>query len=265
MAHGCAAFVFAIPLRSRATARDWRTVCDLLDHTLRSVLRQDDEDFSVLLACHETPDTPSVKDPRVTILQTDCPIPTTFAEQMFDKHRKKRICTAELKQRGGGYIMFMDADDMVSRRLVSYVRRRRSNSGYIITKGYQYNSMTQRYCRLLAFDKRCGSCGIFQFSVDDLPETPQEERETFSDQFGTHTKWREVSRKFGRALEPIGFPSAVHVLETGENASAIQPRSTRSGLVRVRRKLLETMRVRFLSRSVDDYFRNEFGIPWTPC
>lgn len=263
MASDSAAFSFAIPLRSRATAHDWNRVCQLLNHTLLSVLQQDDPDFSVLLACHEAPDIPVVANPRVTVFLADSAIPTTFAEQMADKGRKTRICAAAHKARGGGYLMFLDADDMVSRKLVSYVRAHPPKFGYVITKGYYYDSKTGEYHRLVPFDKRCGSGAIFRFSVDDLPDDPNDPRETISDQFRSHMKWREVAQRLGRRLEPLGFPGAVHVVETGENVSTYQPPSRRRGLGGARRNLVDALRTRFSRRSVDDFFRTEFGVPWT--
>ena len=262
MARSDLAFSFAIPLRSRATARDWSRVCQLLDHTLQSVLRQDDGDFAILLACHDVPDIPAIADPRVTLLQTDRPVPTNFAEQMKDKGQKKRICTAAFRKLGGGYLMFLDADDMVSRRLVRFVRGRPPSAGYIITEGYHYDSKTRHYHRLAAFDKRCGSCAVFHFSPDDLPDGVDDPRVALSDQFRSHVEWRAVAQKLGRTLEPLGFPAAVHVVETAENASDIQPKS-RGGLSRLRRKLVERLRVRLTRRPVDDYFQNEFGVPWS--
>jgi hypothetical protein len=263
MLSGGARFVFAIPLRPRSTARNWNRVCQLLDHTLKSVLQQEDEEFSVLLACHEAPDIPAIADPRITILTTKHRVPTTFAEQMADKGKKKRVCTAAFKMLGGGYLMFLDADDMVSRKLVRSVRSHPTDDGYIITQGYHYDSKTQHYHRIPAFDKRCGSCAVFRFSVDDLPDHPDDPRIAFCDRYGNHTEWREMARRLGRTLEPIGFPAAVHVVETNENASAIQPRPGTDGLLRLRRRLIEQLRMHLSRRPVDDFFRSEFGLPWT--
>src|SRR5262245_52050832 len=109
MTRDSTAFSFAIPLRPKATAHDWCRVCRQLDHTLRSVMRQDDPDFTVLLACHDVPRIPAIEDSRVSVLRVDRPIPATFVEQMADKGWKKRICTAAFKARGGGYLMFLDA------------------------------------------------------------------------------------------------------------------------------------------------------------
>lgn len=262
MASDSTAFSFAIPLRPRATAQDWSRVCQLLNHTLLSVLRQDDADFSVLLACHELPEIPTIADPRVTVLFSDRAHPTTFDEQMADKAQKKRICTAALKARGGGYLMFLDADDMVSRKLVCFVRTHPSKFGYVIDQGYHYDSKTGNYHRLNAFDKRCGSCAIFRFLVDDLPDDPNDPSRTISDRFGNHIEWRDIARRLGRGLEPLGFPGAVHVVETGENVSAQQPRERRRGLTATRRRLVKALYMYFTRRPVDDFFRNEFGIPW---
>src|SRR5690242_13704199 len=133
-------FVFGIPLRSRVTAQNWGHVCRLFDATLRSVFRQSDEDFRVIVACHEVPDVAALSDPRVVIAAAPFPPPSSFPEQMIDEGKKRKLIGATLRGLGGGYLMLLDADDLVSNRLVGFARSDGHPNGYIMHEGFEYDS-----------------------------------------------------------------------------------------------------------------------------
>jgi hypothetical protein len=247
MGESTTAFSFAIPLRSRATARNWTKVCQLLNHTLASVLRQDDQDFSIVIACHDVPDIPLIHDPRIEVLVMDVPTPQSLKEQMRDKGRKKRACAAAFRKRGGGFLMFLDADDMVSRRLVSSVRGTPPRFGYLVDIGFQFSASTGSYHPLDRLYRRCGSCAIFRFSRDDLPEQGDSAIHSVSDEFKDHTRWSDIARDLGRPLEPLGWRAVVYVVETGESY--------------VDQALIELGPLS-AGRPVDETFCDQFGVPW---
>src|SRR5215467_12686264 len=114
-------FFFGVPLRSKSSSKNWLRVCDLFRSTLRSILGQTAEDFSVIVACHDVPTVPEIKDSRVKLLISSASIPTNLPEQMTDRYLKARMIAAETKQRGGGYLMAVDGDDLVSNRIVTFV------------------------------------------------------------------------------------------------------------------------------------------------
>ena len=113
-------FFFGIPLRSRQASRDWRRVCALLDATLNSTLHQLNRDIQVIIACHEVPTTRD-RDSRVTFLEATFSRPRDGLEQMYDKRSKKIMLAEEVCRRGGGYLMLLDSDDLVSNRLAEFV------------------------------------------------------------------------------------------------------------------------------------------------
>ncbi len=112
---------FGIPLISRQAARNWDVITRLFNNTLASIFNQSNGNFKVLVACHDIPTIdPSYKS-KTEFLPVDAPIPVTNAERMSDKGKKKQALAKRLHELGGGYLMFLDADDLVHRELVSYV------------------------------------------------------------------------------------------------------------------------------------------------
>ena len=116
-------FLFAVPLVAKMVARDWDRACHLLACTLDSILNQTDSDFMVALVCHDVPDIPQLSDPRVIIIHAASPLPRNPSEQMYDKGFKKRLAFSYLNKMGGGWVMLVDADDLVYKDLVSYGRK----------------------------------------------------------------------------------------------------------------------------------------------
>ena len=79
---------FGVTLRSRASARNWENVVRDFNRTLRSISRQADPEFRVIIACHEIPPLEESYDGRVEFLTTDVPTPTNSHEMMQDKGYK---------------------------------------------------------------------------------------------------------------------------------------------------------------------------------
>jgi hypothetical protein len=213
-------FTFGIPLRSRVTAKDWGQVCRLFEATLHSVLRQTDENFRVIIACHELPEVVGLSDPRVLIVQTPFPPPSALPEQMTDKGRKRRLIGATLRALDGGYLMLLDADDLVSNRLVAFARRDAHPHGYILREGYEFDASSQRIRVAPRFNRLCGSSAIIRFDADELPPSVNEEDISYFSRFSNHVHWEAVAAAAARALKPLPFPGAVYVMNNGENHSA---------------------------------------------
>lgn len=214
-------FLFAIPLRSRRVSRDWERVCKLLSHTLASILSQTDRNFRVAVGCHELPELTIAPDPRLVFLQSSAAIPTNLQEQMDDKRRKRRLALAYLRTLGGGFVMPVDADDLVSRQLVHYVRVNPPSFGYLMNRGYELDSLTGLVKYAPRFNKFCGSSAIFRFSTEHLPPSEVDGTEYLADMFRDHTKWKEIGEKLKRPLKDLPICGAMYVTNNGENHSVL--------------------------------------------
>ena len=228
-------FLFAIPLLARAVARDWDRVCQLLSCTLDSVLNQSDADIQVALVCHDVPDLPQLKDPRVVVLQIDAPLPHNPDEQMVDKGLKKRAAFAYLRELGGGWVMLVDADDLVSCRLVEYVRQVNAQYGMLIDEGWEFDCGTGKLAPASRFNRVCGTSAVFRFRSHELPLHYKDTERTLSDAFESHREWRERAAELNRPLAPVNFRAAVYTINNAQNHSAMV------GKIGWRRRLLRLL------------------------
>ncbi|HUJ04249.1 MAG TPA: hypothetical protein VLW75_11460, partial [Rhizomicrobium sp.] len=208
-------------------------------------------DFGVIVACHDVPGIAEASDPRVTFLVSRAPVPATLEAQMYDKHVKRRMIAAELRERGGGYLMAVDADDLVSSRLASFVRQDANPYGYILHDGYEFDFARKRVRPAPRFNRFCGSSGIFLFSPDDLPKSFDDADQAVSDRFGNHTQWAQAAKELGRPLAAFPFRGAMYVTNNGENHSA------QAGNVGWRRSLLRAFTP---SQPLTQELRAEFAL-----
>lgn len=217
-------FVFAIPLAA-ATVGDWEHTCQMLGHTLRSILNQSNASFRVLLCGHDRPDLRELEDSRVEWMVSDIDPPVGSGKYRPDKARKRALIAHRFRQLGGGYYMPLDADDLVHRDLVAHVRETRSPHGYSLRRGYAMDWKNRKLAPVpgvwdTTFDQVCGSSGIFHFQPTDLPETlGKGTDEAYFHQFSFHAYWRTTAHENGRPLEDVDFPAVIYVLNHAQNLS----------------------------------------------
>lgn len=218
---------FCVPLRGKAVSQSWTRVCDLLERTVTSALAERDASVIVLIACHEIPETIHNNDPRVFFLQTKSKEPTSPLEQMLDKREKKIMLGREVARRGGGYMVMLDSDDLVSTKLCGFIRAADNKRGYLINKGYSYDLLTKRFKLLENFHNECGSCAVFYITVETTPAALDEFIVAIGD--SSHVEFGEMSAAHGRSLDCVPFPAIVYLVNHGENHSRLgrlRPRFT---------------------------------------
>ncbi|MCU7712484.1 hypothetical protein OK414_14790 [Priestia sp. JV24] len=218
---------FAIPLRSEKTTNDWDKIQDLFNMTLKSIYAQVDQNFKVLVACHEKPRLDFKTDDRLEFIPVDYEAPKNYDEQMADKFYKKRYLAKRIRELGAGHIMFVDADDIVSNKISQFVNNNKDKHGWVLTKGYEYNSYTGKVQLAPKFNRLCGTSAIMSFNKDDLPENATfigfEHNKVFKYVFDyPHTQWESAYKKMKGTLEPLPFIGAIYVTNNGENVSSSQ-------------------------------------------
>jgi hypothetical protein len=222
-------FFFCIPLKSKRFGDDWERVESLLDRTLRSIFNQTNQDFTVLVACHEVPDSEFSGRENLHFLTLDHPIFRDSEIARADRNLKMRRCAIEIHQRGGGYMLGVDYDDLVSNRIVQYVRENEHPYGYLMPSGYEGEVETKMIWPLPAsrrvgpsFDKCCGSCAVLRFSPEDLPSSFDDTTPHVFDSFcSNHQLWEQRSAELGRPLAPLPFPGAIYVVDSGMQMSRL--------------------------------------------
>jgi hypothetical protein len=217
-------FVFAIALKPRRASSDWQLVENNLRRTIRSA-RASDPAATVIVACHDEPEL-GESDLGVRTLRAPFREPSSSAEGGRDKAAKRRLAAAWLRETMGDvdatYVMFLDADDLVHRDLVPYVRKGHESS-YVVRCGYvaDLERGLLRH-RRTAFDKTCGSSFVCRFSRDELPRAWDDLSAPFS-RFGAspeqrgHHEYAQVAAELGRPPVAFPFPAVTYVVNHAES------------------------------------------------
>jgi hypothetical protein len=223
---------FGIPLKARATAKNWDWTVRDFNRTLASVYNQTNPNFRILVGCHDIPDLLIPTDERLEFLRVDSSTPDLQKDPQSifpDKARKLRRVGDRFRQAGGCWYMTLDADDLVSSQLVEFVLRHPNPNGSIARQGYLLDQES-RVIALIpepnifapAFDRIAG-CVVFRFNEKDfLPTQDQVYSQPRFDRyvvFSDHRTFWDMSLKENRPLRPFPFPAYVYVLNTGQNHS----------------------------------------------
>lgn len=212
--------LFCIPLLPKERSHDWSRVGSLLSDTFRSLANQRSRRFEVLLCAHEVPDNLDTHGVPLHHVAPDWK-PDEQRRPRADKDWKIRLLGAEARRRGGGFVMQLDADDLLSDRLVEHVYAADDPNGYVLDTGYLLDRETGAIAPVPGawpepFDFYCGSCAVFRMTPDDLPRDRFEETSRWTT-LGGHHFWKKRARKAGRPLAPFPFPAAIYVQNNGEN------------------------------------------------
>lgn len=215
---------FGIPLRSKAASKDWKNVERVFNRTLYSVYRQTDPDFRIIVACHDMPILDREYDDRVEFLISDTPVPGDRKEMMLDKGWKESMIVKRIREKGGGYTMLVDSDDLISNSIASYVKENPDENGFLSPYGYAYNDGSDYVKKLTALHRICGSCSIVNYSVEDLPDNMPENLWDDSPKDvwiirKSHRVIPDYLEKHGRRLVRMPFPTTIYVRNTGDNHS----------------------------------------------
>ena len=210
--------IFGLPLIGRRLARDWDLVTHQLSATLGSLCQQSAADFHIIVACTDEPELPAAADRRLELLA--CPgRPDNNLKAMREDIRRKRFAIARrARELGGGYLMFVDADDLVSSGLVAFIEQHPHPHGYILAEGYVFDPTTGSIApypipgfERWPLDRICGTSAIVRFSADELPENGSAPS-AFARLFGGgHYRVRNRCKDAGRPLEPLPIRAVVYV------------------------------------------------------
>ncbi|WP_138466111.1 hypothetical protein [Poseidonocella sp. HB161398] len=206
---------FIIPFKSKAHSKDWAQSCRLLDATLNSLEAQSCDDYHAVLVCTDRPDLPG-RYRNLTCLETDIRIEGSYDawKGRGDKQRKVLHGLLHARALAPERAMVVDADDLLHRDLVAYVRDHGSEAdAFIINKGYRYTMGSPRLRRIKPFHLASGSSMIFPFRASDfegIASDREVERHVMTRE--AHPKPAEkVFAEAGWSYRYIPFPAAIYV------------------------------------------------------
>lgn len=216
--------VFIIPLKSKAIARSWPLVCQLLERTLRSVCNQTSPHFRVVVVSNELPQI-TFEHPALHYVQVDFPPPVlipqeqeqlkgyeqitgmSIANQDADKCRKLQVGIRYAQRFQPTHLMMMDADDCVSNRLGALVEREPKCDGWVMRKGYVHRENSPfLYTNLYNFNQVSGTSVIIKNELHSLLfKTDVELYSPYFDELPAAN------------IKPLPFIGAIYSIMNGEN------------------------------------------------
>ena len=230
--------VFIAPLRHPDTTNSWGKISSLLGDTLKSVCGQDNPDFQVIVVCNKQP-VNIPEHPNVTYLQVDYPPPATIDIDkggldfiQIDKGTKMVAGLIHARIYKPRYVMFFDADDLVSNRLCSFLKQTPESHGWYVSHGYLLVDANNKMYNLDNFQEYCGTCNILNFKV--LPEIDLSDQASQTEilqsvnhkylkfALGGHRVLHRFQENIGKPMKQLPFPGAVYRTEHGSNVSQVE-------------------------------------------
>lgn len=223
---------FLLSVRHPVNSTDYTRVEALLVRTLRSLDAQTDRRCAAVVVANREVDLPGDLSLPVKVVVVDFPPPSSHRGPstgreavLLDKGTKLAAAlAASSSSEEVGYVMFVDADDFVSRHLTAFVADHWGARGWYVDEGLMVDERGGSGRPVSHFNEVCGTSLIVR--RDLLPRVElttgagQEEvlarygADTVRELFGSH---RYLAERY--ALAPLPFVGAAYAVSTGENHS----------------------------------------------
>lgn len=215
--------VFAIPLKKPRDEGEAERIDVLLSLTLDSVAWQSSGSHLAVVCGHVRPERSLARHPGVVWLEAPFPPPAGPEEFRADKHRKRMVIAAYLKDQAPFYYMALDGDDLVHRHCVARALKN-GGAGFIIRKGYVLDFRTGLMARIPGvwkngYHRLCGSSSVVYLEPDDLPDGLEDETPRLFQGLQSHVRVVQATARAGRRLAPYPYRGGVYVMNNGVNIS----------------------------------------------
>ncbi len=257
--------VFIIPIKSAKVSSSWELVSNLFERTIKSVCNQTVSDFRVIVVCHERPNI-EFEHPNITYIEVDFPIPTwddntNHASREQDKQKKIFTGLINVSQFNPTHVMFVDADDCVSKNLAEFVSQNSQCNGWFMGRGYEYRDESKSILlRRKKFHLKCGTSFIIKYDL--IVPNQNTQIDDIDRNFLYHQRIVKILSKKGSPLELLPFEGAVYLTENGTNYTNQKDLHLEALNSNVEKFLFYIRRYgKFLfSRPLTNSIRKEFGI-----
>lgn len=222
---------FVLPFKPKKESSDWSNDNRLLQNTITSLLQQKSVEFFAYVVYTDEPENRILHDHVKYIAfplrfleydEIDMGNPGVFVpnkqrlvERRFDKGRKIIFGCQCAKEDGCSYLMSVDADDLISNKLVEYIEKHNNQdtlAGWYIPKGYVLNSMNKKLYRQYKMHLFNGSTHILRADLVPIPDFKSLDWQNYN-WFVSHG-WTKVRLKeqLGVELLPIPFYAVIYVV-----------------------------------------------------
>jgi hypothetical protein len=212
---------FIIPLRHPQNARNWSVLKRILTQTMRSISGQDDGRWRAIIVANRGSDLPPLPE-KFELIEVDFP-PNPMHEQggnsreafldscRVDKGR--RVLVGILAAEQSEFVMVVDDDDFVNRRLTSFAASQAGASGWYMEDGYIWGDGGRLIYKFPLFWRFCGTSHIVRRASYEVPASLEAADLTYVRRiFGCHVYARDYLAKRGVPLEPLPFLGAIYRL-----------------------------------------------------
>lgn len=259
---------FVVPVRHPDSVADWDAVCRNLVETLTSLSRQTSTQWRAVVVVNRGAALPPLPE-GVAAEQVDLPLkvlPPRAEDQeayyeAFREDKGRRVLAGLRGAAAEDYVMVVDYDDWVSRRLAAHAAASPGAPGWYVRVGWVWDGGPLA-CRYPSFMEFCGTSFMIRRDLLGIPLDNSEPcLKEVRRRLGSHKFMRGHLEEQGTPLAPLPFPGAVYRVGT---ASAV---SGSAGMLRRLAPLgmLRRQPVRFLKRAaslrpVSRAMREEFGL-----
>jgi hypothetical protein len=220
---------FIIPVRHQANAKDWARLKQKLAETMRSIAQQDGGGWRAVVVANQGADLPELPDgfevkwvdfpPNQISLQNAADKDQFYEALRRDKGR--RVLAGMLHAGDTGYLMVVDDDDFVSRRLASFVAANVGANGWFVRDGYIWKEGGRLLFRPTDFSRICGSSHIVRTDLYRLPASVETADDAYVQRvLGSHIFTYDYFAEAGTPLAPLPFVGAVYRIAHAESATS---------------------------------------------
>ena len=240
-----------IPFIADGVANDWPKAVACLERTISSILANPEKELRALVICQNRPPL-NIKDERYLFLDSKQPKPNRYDAN--DKRRDKGMKIFEAFEVARAiapeYVMIVDADDLISNTLVSYVHQRPDFDAFCMKTGYEWREGTSHFTLRPFFNQYCGSSFVWRFNEKLFPVwLGKSSHKRIADQ--SHSQIEEAMDAEGLRVDKIYEPKAVYV--TGlENHLGYR--------LTIKRRIKDVMLSPWRNYKLTTTLKNEFGL-----
>ncbi len=228
--------IFLTCIRHPDSSNNYELVSQLFENCARSACNQSNNNFKLIVVCNEKPEI-SFSHEQIIYHVVDFPIPHNREGVLLDKGCKRMsgLLFAK-KQYPSSYIMMLDADDLVSNKIVEKTMSTDKHmNGWWFDKGYLLDLGHLLLQRKYHLNKWCGSTLILNtellYEFSNLADTDLDESSSYQeitsqiDSFflreilGNHKYVREYFKDKGKTLQKYNGFGVAWVINTNENES----------------------------------------------
>ena len=231
------AFVTSLP--HPANCASYRSRSELLAVTLRSILRQRDEDIHVVVVANAPPECELPLDTRLEVALVPFPPSSSPVGKPslvgieIDKGAKLGVGTSHAVRRDARHVMWVDSDDFIHRDIAGFVASEPDAYGWYFDAGYFHIRGERKVTTVTReFHQRNGTSHVIRTDLIGVPPDldPTLTRDDVLDTIGRdmatqimgrHRPVVEYFRTRATPLAPFPFPAAIWELGTGENCTGV--------------------------------------------